>query len=374
MAYPDNILGCKLLEMSNIEPWDKQMVLSAVSSFEFAGIKSAIKKIFGTFGGSNSLTGQLGDSDTIKHEAFVSSHSGSRPNKRKTNIVGKKVNPKGKNGKIMRCKICDSIYHWVRECPDNPDNDKAPSQEKYGKQTENAFVQDTTSVERGMEQQNAKSEVSLVTFALATSCYLLDEGGHSAIVDTACTASVCGHLWLDRFLSLLSEESRKLVKTEESHAKVMFGDMRKEGAIFKVTFLVEIAGIKGTVTSDVLEGSLPLMLSKAELKRAKCRLDVTNDTATVFGRTVKLAVTSSGHCLLPLVSNPSVSTAFVSITSLGILAFNVTKQYSSSIINLVIAVQNPCSSYWRMPMLIALKQNYEFGGWLRSLWNTEEAR
>ena len=317
MAYPDKILGCKLLEMSNIEPQDKQMVLSAVSSIEFAGFNSGIKRICGSFGGINSLTGQLGDSDTIKHEAFVSSDSGSRPNKRKIIIGGKKVNPKGKDGKIMRCKICDSIYHWVRECPDNPDNDKAPSQEKYGKQTENAFVQNTTSVETGIEQQNAKREMSLVTFALATSCYLLDEAGRSAIVDTAGTANVCGHLWLDRFLSFLSGESRKLVKTEESHAKVMFGDMRNEGAIFKVTCPVEIAGIKGTVNGDNWEGSLPLLLSKAALKRAKCRLDVEKDTATGFGRTVKLAVTSSGHYLLPLVSNPSVSTAFVSITSLG---------------------------------------------------------
>ena len=161
MAYPDNILDCKLSEMSNIEPRDKQMVLSAVSSLEFAGIKSAIKRIFGTFGGTNSLTGQLGDSDTIKHEAFVSSHFGSGPNKRKIIIGGEKVNTKGKDGKIMRCKICDSIYHCVRECPDNPDNDKAPSQEKYGKQTENAFVQDTTSVERGMEQQNARVKCRL---------------------------------------------------------------------------------------------------------------------------------------------------------------------------------------------------------------------
>ena len=162
-----------------------------------------------------------------------------------------------------------------------------------------------------------KGREKCLTFALATSCYLLDEARHSAIVDTACTASVCGHLWLDRFLSFLSEESRKLVKTEESLSNVMFGDMRKEGAIFKVTFPVEIAGIKSTVTYDVLEGSLPLMPSRAELKRAKCRPDVENDPATVFGRTVKLAVTSSAHYLLPLVSNPSVSTAFVSITSLG---------------------------------------------------------
>ena len=169
MAYPDNILVCKLWKMSNIELRDKQMVLSAVFSLELAGIKSAIKRMFGTFGGTNSLTTQLGDKATIKHEASVSSHSGSGPNKRKINIGGEKVNPKGKDSKIMRCKICDSIYHWVRECPDNPDNDKAPSQEKYGKQSENAFVQDTTSVERGMEQQNATSGVSLVTLALATS-------------------------------------------------------------------------------------------------------------------------------------------------------------------------------------------------------------
>ena len=97
----------------------------------------------------------------------------------------------------------------------------------------------------------------------------------------------------------------------------MFGDMRKEGAIFKVTFPVEKAGIKGTVTCDVLEGSLPLLLNKAALKRSKCRLDVENDTATVFGRIFKLAVTSSGHYPLPLASNPRVSTPFVSITSLG---------------------------------------------------------
>ena len=54
--------------------------------------------------------------------------------------------------------------------------------------------------------------------------------------------------------------------------------------------------------ADVIESELPLFISKKELKQAKFKLDTSSDSAQVFGRTVSLTSTSSGHYLLPLFS------------------------------------------------------------------------
>ena len=46
MELPDGIRGCKLLEMANLDPREKQLVLSACTKLEYAQIQSALKRIF----------------------------------------------------------------------------------------------------------------------------------------------------------------------------------------------------------------------------------------------------------------------------------------------------------------------------------------
>ena len=38
-----------------------------------------------------------------------------------TNKYGRKINPMNSSGNITKCFICQSIYHWHKECPHRVD-------------------------------------------------------------------------------------------------------------------------------------------------------------------------------------------------------------------------------------------------------------
>ena len=52
--------------------------------------------------------------------------------------------------------------------------------------------------------------------------------------------------------------------------------------------------------TDVVEADIPCLLSKAALKRAGTVLKLEADQAEIFGRTIDLESTSSGHCALQI--------------------------------------------------------------------------
>ena len=49
-----------------------------------------------------------------------------------------------------------------------------------------------------------------------------------------------------------------------------------------------------------MENEIPLLLSKASMKRAKLILNFNEDNATILGQKVRLHCTSSGHYCIPL--------------------------------------------------------------------------
>ena len=44
------------------------------------------------------------------------------------NKWGRKTNPLNGSGKISTCTICQSIYHWFRECPHKIEDDREEKQ------------------------------------------------------------------------------------------------------------------------------------------------------------------------------------------------------------------------------------------------------
>ena len=55
-----------------------------------------------------------------------------------------------------------------------------------------------------------------------------------------------------------------------------------------------------TIKTDVVDCNIPLLLSKASMKRVKLSLDFDNDTICINRVTVPLKCTASGHYALPL--------------------------------------------------------------------------
>ena len=52
--------------------------------------------------------------------------------------------------------------------------------------------------------------------------------------------------------------------------------------------------------ADVVTSDIPLLLSKDSIKRAKMKLDLENDSASIFRKDVQLQCTSSGHNCVPI--------------------------------------------------------------------------
>ena len=61
------------------------------------------------------------------------------------------------------------------------------------------------------------------------------------------------------------------------------------------------------IKADVVQCDIPLLLSKASMKRAGTIVVMTADTLTVFGSAVPLSSTSIGHYILPIFRAPTES-------------------------------------------------------------------
>ena len=62
----------------------------------------------------------------------------------------------------------------------------------------------------------------------------------------------------------------------------------------------EIAGKKVRIKIVVVQSDIPLLLSQNAMKAAGIKMDLENDTATIFGKEETLNITSSGHYSVPV--------------------------------------------------------------------------
>ena len=60
-----------------------------------------------------------------------------------------------------------------------------------------------------------------------------------------------------------------------------------------------VAVIEVTIQTDVVAADIPLLSSRKSMKTAGIKIDLTSGTATIFGKSVMLNMTSSGHYNIP---------------------------------------------------------------------------
>ena len=88
----------------------------------------------------------------------------------------------------MRCKVCDSTYHFAKECP----NRSAATllQSSY-----DSHMKDTVVLDQEYE-----------------SILLLQETRNKALIDTGATSTVCGESWLAEYVDSLSDDKLRRIK------------------------------------------------------------------------------------------------------------------------------------------------------------------
>jgi transposase InsO family protein len=187
--------------------------------------------------------------------------------------TSKPVNPNGPDGQPLRCLSCDSIRHLVKQCPHSYEN---------------------------LSKSSVKNAVLFTGNRQQEALILLAEASNSTVLDSACTATVAGEAWMNCYLDSLDPSVREKVLEMPSETKFKFGGGTVLQSKKIVKFPCVIAGTECEIQTDVVSSDIPLLLSKDSMKKAKVKLDLENDCASIFGNDVQLQSTSSGHYCVPI--------------------------------------------------------------------------
>lgn len=265
MTLPEAVLAFKLLDNAVLSPQEKQLALTASSNLKYTAMKSALQRIFGeTACASN--TGNNFPSISVKQEPVFYTQQ------KKSGGKQPGTNPLNKFGKRTKCAICQSVYHWAKDCPEKK-----------------ASVNMT---ECGVETvENCNLTLFTKEQPSANEIFVLESSG-SAIIDTACTRTVCGEKWFKQFME---QTSKKNVPTFESNRAFKFGDGKVVHSFKRATIPAVIGNTHCKIDTEIVKADIPLLLSKSSLKKAETILDIKHDKAHMFNQPVDLDFTSSGH-------------------------------------------------------------------------------
>lgn len=312
MELPDRVRGYILLSSCNLSQNERKLVLSGIDDVTYDNMKDSLKRIFAT-----ELSGRKQPVDDIKSEQIFHSNNfedneevfyanksrggfgrgrrgsnrGSRyasgsfrgGNNNRTfgnNCSGANaVKPNSKVDKVQRCYACGSKFHYIKDCPDKDKNQL------------NYSDGDSEVVHLSLFNSNEPSKKlqSLVAESLGF-----------AVLDTGCSSTVCGMEWFDNYISNLSNYDQSKIEEYPSVSSFTFGDGTVVKSEKKVVIPCYIGGIRSTITTDIVECNIPLLLSKQSMKKANMQLHFGNDTVHIGKNVNKLKCSTSGHYLLPI--------------------------------------------------------------------------
>ena len=195
-------------------------------------------------------------------------------------IMGKrkKINPIGTDGRYLTCKSCGSYRHLLVDCPDSWEN----MTKVYTAEDEQMVLYTGCVTDKNAEIKTNSSDC--------------------AVLDSGCCSNVCGKLWLDNYLKNLDQEDRDEIYYSSGKKSSTFGcgtQLKSKGwggCIIPAFIADRCVKIK----IDVVDSEIPLLLSRNEMKNLGAKIDLKNDSAEIFGKTVLINVTHSGHYSLPI--------------------------------------------------------------------------
>ena len=318
MKLPSEILAFKLLRRANISKEEKMLVLTGMNYGEKETLYEEAKKSLKKFKG-DIVEGSVSLGSSIKFEpAFLAEHEeallaagyvkqfcggrgakAGRGSYRGSGVGGggggsqrfynqqfsKKMNPVGPDGKPLTCRSCGSYRHLVVNCPHSWEN------------------MAKTNVTERMAKVNITEEENVVLFTGYNKTDIAQLGfdaRNCAVLDSACSSTVCGENWLDNYINSLDKRDRVKVQQSIGQKIFKFGGGTKLKSQGEYSIPAVIAGKEVTIKTDVVGSDIPLLLSRTAMKTASVKMDLEKDTATIFGKDIALNLTSSGHYCIPI--------------------------------------------------------------------------
>ena len=201
-----------------------------------------------------------------------------------------RMNPTGQNGKVLTCIACGLYCHLLNECPDSWEN---ISKANYSETDDGCPIgnySDPEPISSVLFNGNNEKNLSL----------LVKEARNSAVLDCACSSTVCEKKWLDCYLSFLSETERSKIKLSPGIKVFKFGGGKVLTSIASLELPGVLADQKVTKKLMLLHLIYHFYFLLKQWKKQELKLDIVNDSAEIFGKHITLNHTEFGHYCLPL--------------------------------------------------------------------------
>eukprot|EP00971_Amphidinium_carterae_P351411 6492101-Amphidinium_carterae.2 len=269
---------------------------------------------------------QDSDSTAIETETYKGFTKGSPKG---THAKGTSKNPIGRDGKRLRCSVCQSEDHLRASCPKNSPTylqehaidhgaywhvevNPTPSEEPTGTRTDEQWL-------------------SFVVFSCYHSQVRLKEGREGILLDIGAVKNLCGDKWLQRVTSIANKHGHGAsVSGMKQSMKVQgVGTGCSETHEECVVPLALTDGSRATYTAPIVRDSeLPALWGLEGLARQHAVVDTANNKLYLPGpgglkivpspgsRVLNLERAASGHLLLPVTewlatsTNPQSASAF----------------------------------------------------------------
>lgn len=184
-----------------------------------------------------------------------------------------------KTGRVSRCAICDSKYHWAPECPHkDPDH-------RHLNKAENILKVDAV-----LPDNEHWS-------------YITQEANNLALIDSGATKTVVGKKWMTQYEEGLDEKDKDMIK-EEKHVSVFkFGDGKSFHSDTVKIIPTVLCEQDVLIKASVVDADVPMLISRNTLRRAKATLDFEHDKLEMNSVKQDLFSTQSGHYAVPIGPN-----------------------------------------------------------------------
>ena len=322
------VLAYRLIKSANVTASQEQLIKATIDKIDYDTMAKQLKKVFkgvnpsfqdtgsnikeepediiipnDTLYGARYDQGYQGRSDRNRNnegqdqgfdrnwDSYSAQKESFETQLKQTKVRGK--NPLDMYGNVTRCSLCDSINHWRKYCPDRIKDHKTYSVESLDREysdkqpNEDEFMYEVHSSNTLSENDIEHGTLSSDTIGVA-------------VLDTGATKTVCGSIWLKQFTSTLCESDKKLITQCYSNKLFKFGGGSILSSRACVRFPAVIGVKKVRFKTEVVEGDLPLLISRESLKSVGANLDFRDDTIEFLGQKLSLNITNSGHYALPL--------------------------------------------------------------------------
>nr|XP_039274020.1 uncharacterized protein LOC120347974 [Styela clava] len=136
-----------------------------------------------------------------------------------------------------------------------------------------------------------------------------------AILDSGCTRTVCGKIWLLDYLQRIKESEIEKIHTGDSGGVFMFGDGRKVSSLYSIQIPGYIGDTKVNISCDVVDENIPLLLSKDSMRRSNTVIDFAENRVEMFYKPVRTLENKKYYCVSFFPDNNKSPTPRIFITA-----------------------------------------------------------